>query len=575
MKPLVAIVGRPNVGKSMLFNKLVGQRLSIVEDTPGVTRDRLYAEAEWRNRKFDLVDTGGIEPGTDSEILSFMREQAEIAIQNATVIVFVCDIKTGLTASDQEVANMLLRSGKPVVLAVNKADQTGRENPDIYEFYNLGLGDPIAVSAVHGHGTGDLLDACFEHFPPEEEEEEDTDLIKVAVIGKPNVGKSSLINRILGEERVIVSDMAGTTRDAVDSYFENETGKFLFIDTAGMRKKAKVTDQIEKFSVLRAAMAIERSNVCLIMIDANEGVTEQDTKVAGMAHEAGKACIIVVNKWDAVEKDDKTMDKMRQDIRRDLAYMTYAPIVFISALTGQRVDRLFQLIKYVDDQAAMRITTGMLNSFLADATARVQPPTDKGRRLKIPVRLIMDEFPNIPVPGGDDFERILATMRSREISASIIIQNMAQLKALFKDNWESIVGLCDSLLYLGGNEQSTHKYLSELLGKETIETKSRGLTRGLHGNSNENTQSAGRELLTPDEVRLLDNRCALLFVRGELPVLDEKYPLEQHPNYCLTEAGGQPPYIHRPAGIHQPPANLAGSEETEEIHDENEMEETH
>ena len=382
-KPLVAIVGRPNVGKSMLFNKLVGRRLSIVEDTPGVTRDRLYAECEWRGRAFDIVDTGGIEPGTTTQILSFMRKQAEIAIQNATVIVFLCDIKTGLTAADQDVANMLLRARKPVVLAVNKMDQVGMTNPDIYEFYNLGLGDPIAVSAVHGHGTGDLLDACFEHFPPEEEEEEESDVIKVAVIGKPNVGKSSLINRILGEERVIVSDMAGTTRDAVDSYFENETGKFLFIDTAGMRKKAKVTDQIEKFSVLRAAMAIERSNVCLIMIDANEGVTEQDTKVAGMAHEAGKACIIVVNKWDAVEKDDKTMDKMRQDIRRDLAYMTYAPIVFISALTGQRVDRLFQLIKYVDDQAAMRITTGMLNSFLADATARVQPPADKGRRLKI------------------------------------------------------------------------------------------------------------------------------------------------------------------------------------------------
>ena len=382
-KPLVAIVGRPNVGKSMLFNKLVGRRLSIVEDTPGVTRDRLYAECEWRGRVFDIVDTGGIEPGTTTQILSFMRKQAEIAIQNATVIVFLCDIKTGLTAADQDVANMLLRARKPVVLAVNKMDQVGMTNPDIYEFYNLGLGDPIAVSAVHGHGTGDLLDACFEHFPPEEEEEEESDVIKVAVIGKPNVGKSSLIHRILGEERVIVSDVAGTTRDAVDSYFENETGKFLFIDTAGMRKKAKVNDQIEKFSVLRAAMAIERSDVCLILIDANEGVTEQDTKVAGMAHEAGKACIIVVNKWDAVEKDDKTMDKMRQDIRRDLAYMTYAPILFISALTGQRVDRLFQLIKYVDDQAAMRITTGMLNSFLADATARVQPPTDKGRRLKI------------------------------------------------------------------------------------------------------------------------------------------------------------------------------------------------
>ena len=383
MKPLVAIVGRPNVGKSMLFNKLVGQRLSIVEDTPGVTRDRLYAEAEWRNRKFDLVDTGGIEPSADSEILAFMRQQAEIAIDHATVIVFLCDIKTGLTASDQEVANMLLRSGKPVVLAVNKMDQVGMTNPDIYEFYNLGLGDPIAVSAVHGHGTGDLLDECFRYFPPEDEEEVEDDVIKVAVIGKPNVGKSSLVNRILGEERVIVSDMAGTTRDAVDSYFENAKGKYLFIDTAGMRKKAKVDDRIEKFSVLRATMAIERCDVCLIMIDANEGVTEQDTKVAGLAHEAGKACIIVVNKWDSIEKDDKTMDRMRQDVRRDLSYMTYAPIVFISALTGQRVDRLFDLINYVNDQASLRITTGMLNSVLADATARVQPPTDKGRRLKI------------------------------------------------------------------------------------------------------------------------------------------------------------------------------------------------
>ena len=383
MKPLIAIVGRPNVGKSMLFNKLVGQRLSIVEDTPGVTRDRLYAEAEWRNRKFDLVDTGGIEPSADSQILAFMRQQAEIAIQHATVILFVCDIKTGLTASDQEVANMLLRSQKPVVLAVNKMDQVGITNPDIYEFYNLGLGDPIAVSAVHGHGTGDLLDACMEYFPPEDEEEEEDDVIKVAIIGKPNVGKSSLVNRILGQERVIVSDVAGTTRDAVDSYFENQKGKYLFIDTAGMRKKSKVDDRIEKFSVLRATMAIERADVCLILVDANEGVTEQDTKVAGLAHEAGKACIIVVNKWDAIEKDDKTMDHMRQDIRRDLSYMTYAPIVFISALTGQRVDRLFDLINYVNDQASLRITTGMLNTVLADATARVQPPTDKGRRLKI------------------------------------------------------------------------------------------------------------------------------------------------------------------------------------------------
>ena len=383
MKPLVAIVGRPNVGKSMLFNKLCGQRLSIVQDTPGVTRDRIYAECEWCGRTFDLVDTGGIEPGTDNEILAFMRRQAEIAIANADVIVFVCDIKTGLTASDHEVANMLLRSGKPVVLAVNKMDQVGHTNPDIYEFYNLGLGDPIAVSAVHGHGTGDLLDECMKFFPAEEEEEEETDAIRVALIGKPNVGKSSLINRILGQERVIVSDMAGTTRDAIDSYFENDKGKYVFIDTAGMRKKSKVDDPIEKFSVLRATMAVERCDVCLIMIDANEGVTEQDTKVAGLAHEAGKACIIVVNKWDAVEKDDKTMARMREDIRRDLSYMTYAPIVFLSARTGQRVDRIFELINYVNDQASMRITTGMLNSVLADATARVQPPTDKGRRLKI------------------------------------------------------------------------------------------------------------------------------------------------------------------------------------------------
>ena len=384
MKPVIAIVGRPNVGKSMLFNRLVGQRLSIVEDTPGVTRDRLYASCEWNGRTFTVVDTGGIEPDTDNEILLFMREQAEIAIQNATVTIFVCDIKTGLTAADQDVARMLLKSGKPVVLAVNKMDGVGAANPDIYEFYNLGLGDPIAVSAIHGHGTGDLLDACLDYFPPEGEgEEEDDDAVKVAIIGKPNVGKSSLVNRILGEQRVIVSNQAGTTRDTVDSRFENAQGRYVFIDTAGMRKKSRVDDRIEKFSVLRATMAIERSDVCLIMIDAQEGVTEQDTKVAGIAHEAGKACIIVVNKWDAIEKDDKTMDRMREEVRRDLAYMTYAPVVFISALTGQRVDRLFELINYVNNQAAMRITTGMLNSVLADATARVQPPSDKGRRLKV------------------------------------------------------------------------------------------------------------------------------------------------------------------------------------------------
>ena len=382
-KPIVAIVGRPNVGKSMLFNKLIGKRVSIVEDTPGVTRDRIYGETDWNGRKFTLIDTGGIEPRTDSEILSFMREQAEIAVSHADVIVFLTDIKTGLTASDQEVASMLLRSGKPIVLAVNKMDSVGVVDPDYYEFYNLGLGDPIAVSAVHGHGTGDLLDECVKYFPPEGEEEEDDDRIQVAIIGKPKVGKSSLTNKILGQQRTIVSDVAGTTRDAIDSYFENETGKYVFIDTAGMRKKAKVDEAIERYSVLRAQMAIERSDVCLILIDATEGVTEQDTKVAGLAHEAGKACIIVVNKWDLVEKDGKTMDRMREDVRRDLSYMAYAPILFISAATGQRVDRLFELIQYVNNQASTRITTGMLNSVLADAQTRVQPPTDKGRRLKI------------------------------------------------------------------------------------------------------------------------------------------------------------------------------------------------
>ena len=382
-KPLVAIVGRPNVGKSMLFNKLTGKRLSIVEDTPGVTRDRLYAQAEWRGRTFDLVDTGGIEPGTDDQILSFMREQAEIAIAAATVIVFVCDIRTGMTAADQEVAGMLQRSRKPVVLAVNKMDSTGHNDPDMYEFYNLGLGDPYPVSAVHGHGTGDLLDACFAFFPPEDQEEEEDDVVKVAIIGKPNVGKSSLVNRILGQERVIVSDVAGTTRDAVDSYLERNGQKYLIIDTAGMRKKSRVDDRVEKFSVLRATMAIERSDVCVIMIDAREGVTEQDTKVAGLAHEAGKACVIAVNKWDAVEKDGKTMQRMEEEVRRDLSYMTYAPVLFISALTGQRVEKLFGLIDSVVNQAAMRIPTGMLNQVLNDAQARVQPPTDKGKRLKI------------------------------------------------------------------------------------------------------------------------------------------------------------------------------------------------
>ena len=382
-RPLVAIVGRPNVGKSLLFNRLVGQRLSIVEDTPGVTRDRLYAECEWCGRKFDMVDTGGIEPSTDSEILLFMREQAQIAIDSATVIVLVTDIRTGVTAADKDVANMLLRSRKPVVLAVNKADSTGAEDPAIYEFYSLGLGDPIAVSAVHGHGTGDLLDACLAHFPEETEDEEEADCIKVAVIGKPNVGKSSLINHILGEKRLIVSNMAGTTRDAVDTLFENQYGRYMFIDTAGIRRKSKVEERVEKFSVMRAQMAIERADVCLIMIDARDGVTEQDTKIAGLAHEAGKASIVVVNKWDLVDKETGTMEKMRKDIMRDLSFMSYAPILFISALTGQRTDRIFELINFVNDQSNMRITTGMLNNVLADAQARVQPPTDKGRRLKI------------------------------------------------------------------------------------------------------------------------------------------------------------------------------------------------
>ena len=383
MKPMVAIVGRPNVGKSMLFNRLAGQRLSIVEDTPGVTRDRLYADCEWLDHQFTIIDTGGIEPNTDNEILRFMRTQAEIAIDHATVIILVCDLQTGVTAADMDVASMLQRCGKPVVLAVNKADRPGHTDPDVYEFYNLGLGDPIAISAIHGLGLDDMLDACVREFPPEAEAEEENDLIRVAIIGKPNVGKSSLVNRILGEERVIVSNVAGTTRDAVDSNFENEYGKYCFIDTAGMRKKSKVNDRVEQFSVLRATMAIDRADVCLILIDAQEGVTEQDTKVAGLAHEAGKASIIVVNKWDAVEKDDKTMDKMRAQVRNGFAFMPYAPILFISALTGQRVPKLFERINAVREMSMLRVRTGTLNSVLADATNRVQPPTDKGRRLKI------------------------------------------------------------------------------------------------------------------------------------------------------------------------------------------------
>ena len=383
-KPLVAIVGRPNVGKSMLFNKLTGQRTSIVEDTPGVTRDRIYGSCEWCGRHFSLVDTGGIEPGTDSDMLKFMRRQAEIGIELADAIIMVADVRSGVTAADQDVATMLRKSGKPVALAVNKCDSIGLVNPDAFEFYSLGIGDLFETSAVHGHGTGDLLDWVLENIPEDDGEEEDSDVVKVAIVGKPNVGKSSLLNRILGEERVIVSNVAGTTRDAIDSYFENETGKYCFIDTAGMRRKSKVDDAIEKYSNMRSISAIERADVCLILIDANDGVTEQDTKIAGLVHEAGKAAIIVVNKWDAVaDKETNTMRDMEAQVRNGLSYMLYAPVLFISALTGSRVERLFQLIQDVHAQNTMRITTGALNSVLADATARVQPPTDKGRRLKI------------------------------------------------------------------------------------------------------------------------------------------------------------------------------------------------
>ena len=383
-KPLVAIVGRPNVGKSMLFNKLTGQRTSIVEDTPGVTRDRIYGDCEWCNRHFSLVDTGGIEPNTDSDMLKFMRRQAEIGIELADAIIMVTDVRSGVTAADQDVATMLRKSGKPVCLAVNKCDSIGAVNPDVYEFYSLGIGDLFETSAVHGHGTGDMLDWVLENIPAEDEEDEESDIVKVAIVGKPNVGKSSLLNRILGEERVIVSDVAGTTRDAIDSYFENETGKYCFIDTAGMRRKSKVDDAIERYSNMRSINAIERADVCLILVDANEGVTEQDTKIAGLVHEAGKAAIIVVNKWDAVaDKETNTMRDMEGEVRNGLSYMLYAPVVFLSALTGQRVDKLFQVIQDVHAQNTSRITTGALNSVLADATARVQPPTDKGRRLKI------------------------------------------------------------------------------------------------------------------------------------------------------------------------------------------------
>lgn len=382
-KPIVAIVGRPNVGKSTLFNKLCGKRLAIVDDRPGVTRDRIYADCEWLNRHFLIVDTGGIEPYSDDIILSQMRRQAQIAIDTADAIIFVCDVKTGIVATDADVSSMLLKSGKPVILCVNKCDSLGEVPADFYEFYNLGMGDPIAVSSVHGHGTGDLLDEVLKYLPKEEEEQEEDDTVKVAVIGKPNVGKSSLINALCGEERLLVSDIAGTTRDATDTEVVNKHGKFMFIDTAGLRRKSKVDDQIEKYSVMRSVAAVERANVCVIMIDALEGFTEQDSKVAGMAHEAGKACIIAVNKWDAYEKDGKTMDTYRKKLMSDFSFMSYAPIIFISAKTGQRLERLYELIKYVDDQNALRISTGRLNQVLADAQARVQPPTDKGKRLKI------------------------------------------------------------------------------------------------------------------------------------------------------------------------------------------------
>ncbi len=381
--PVVAVVGRPNVGKSTLFNKLIGQRLSIVEDTPGVTRDRIYSKCEWRGRKFMVVDTGGIEPKEDDKLLTLMRQQAEIAISHADVIILVTDVRCGVTANDYAVAEMLQKSGKPVVLCVNKCDTLGETPMEVYEFYNLGLGDAYPVSSVHGHGTGDMLDEVVKHFPENDIDDYDEDDIKVAVIGKPNAGKSSLINRIAGEERVIVSDIAGTTRDATDTIIEREEGRFIFIDTAGIRRKSKITEKIEHYSVLRAYMAIDRADVCVIMIDAIEGFTEQDSKVAGYAHEQGKACIVAVNKWDAVEKTDKTMDEYRKKLENDFSFMSYVPFIFISAKTGQRVEKLFEKIKFVYEQNSMRISTGTLNDILAYAVARVEPPSDKGRRLKI------------------------------------------------------------------------------------------------------------------------------------------------------------------------------------------------
>lgn len=383
-KPIIAIVGRPNVGKSTLFNKIIGERRSIVEDTPGVTRDRIYGEGEWCGRKFILIDTGGIEPKTDNFILQKMREQAQIAIDTADVIIFMCDINVGLVADDRDIAVMLKKSGKPVVLCVNKADKTGSVAPAFYEFYELGFdSDPIAVSSLHGTGSGDLLDAVFSNIPEKEDDEEDEDVINVCVIGKPNAGKSSIINKILGSDRLIVSSMAGTTRDAVDTLFENEYGRYNLIDTAGIRRSSKVEDRIEKFSVLRAHMAVERADVCLLIIDASEGVTEQDEKIAGIAHEAGKAVIIVVNKWDLVAPEDKDTVKYSKKVYNALSYLTYAPIIYVSALTGQRVVKLFEQINYVYNQSKMRISTGMLNDVLGEAVTRVQPPSDKGRRLKV------------------------------------------------------------------------------------------------------------------------------------------------------------------------------------------------
>ena len=382
-KPVIAIVGRPNVGKSTLFNKLIGQRLSIVDDTPGVTRDRIYGEIEWCGHTAMVVDTGGIEPKSDDVILAQMRRQAQLAIDTASVIVLVTDLKSGMVATDMEVAQMLLKSGKPVVLCVNKCDSVGEPPMEFYEFYNLGMGEPVQVSAVHGHGTGDLLDRVFEHLRFDDSSQEDETVINVAVIGKPNAGKSSLVNKITDEERCIVSDIAGTTRDSIDTLVENEFGKFNFTDTAGLRRQSKIYDDIEKYSILRAKMAIERSDVCVIMIDATEGVTEQDSKVAGLAHEAGRACILAVNKWDAIEKNDKTMQEFRKKLDADFAFMSYAPQVFISAKTGQRIDKLFEYIVMCFQNTHMRIRTGMLNELLAQATTRVQPPSDKGKRLKI------------------------------------------------------------------------------------------------------------------------------------------------------------------------------------------------